>query len=91
VRPEKAEKIVLECYTRLFKAASPSADFGKMLENAKTNSNGEKTIPFMDHGITQKDEEAILDEIAKKYKLTKFEKSIISNTVILGCSPKYIV
>ena len=43
----KIDEALMECYRRLYKAATPSADFDELVKNATINDKGKKVIDFM--------------------------------------------
>jgi len=85
----KEEKAIHYCYCELFKHATPSADFNKLLKNAKTNDLGQKEIPFDDYEIEQETLDEIIQESINKFKLKpKYKQQLFRNTIYLGCSPR---
>lgn len=78
-----------ECYRRLFKAATPSADFDKLVDNAVMNDFGYKEIPYMDYELSLSNTKAIMDTIIKEYKITGYMKERFKTIIYLGCSPKF--
>jgi hypothetical protein len=84
----KNDKALMECYRRLFKNATPPANFDELLENAKINKMGQKEIPFMDYEISQKRMDEIIKEVIKEFKVKKHYHDRFKTTVYLGCSPK---
>jgi hypothetical protein len=80
---------IIECYRRLFKASTPSADFDLMLANATTNQFGQKEIPFMEHEITDEKMVQIIEDILTEFKIKNKRKiQMFKTTIYLGCSPK---
>lgn len=86
---KKEEKIIWDIYRELYKEAIPSADFDKLVEEASTNSRGQKDIGFMNYEIAQNTFNEILDKQLKGHRITKLKQGMIRNTVLLGCSPKF--
>ena len=85
----KEQQIIWDIYRDLYKEATPSADFDKLLEEAPTNSRGQKDIGFMNYEIAQSTFNEILDQQLKGRKITKLKQGMIRNTILLGCSPKF--
>lgn len=85
----KEEKALFDCYARLYKEATPSADFNELVENAWVNERNQKVIPFDDYRISEKRMLEIIDETFKEHKLKKHLYERFVNTVYLGCSPKF--
>jgi hypothetical protein len=85
----KEQQIVWDIYRELYKEATPKADFDKLVEEAPTNSEGQKDIQFMDYEISERVFNEILDKHLKVRRLTKLKQQMIRNTVTLGCSPKF--
>lgn len=75
-------------YRRVYKRATPSADFDTLLENATVNDRGEKEIPFNDFELSRDDFEDILDGVSKKFKLSVRERETVSFEMNLGATPK---
>jgi hypothetical protein len=73
----------MEVYRQLFKEAEPSADIDHLIQ-----SNETKTPNWFEaYYLSQDRQIEILEEIAKKHRLSKREKYMISKEVNLGCSP----
>jgi hypothetical protein len=85
----KEQQIVWDIYRELYKEATPKADFDKLVEEAPTNSEGQKDIQFMDYEISERVFNEILDKHLKVRRITKLKQLMIRNTVLLGCSPKF--
>jgi len=80
---EKINKMIIECYSRLFKKAEPSADFKEMIKS------GESRMPnfFMSYYLPDTKADEIINQIAKKYKLDKHTKGKLSQEILLGACP----
>lgn len=89
MRKNKLEEAVMECYRELYKAATPSADFDKLVEEAPVNKQGQKEIDFMAYEIDSDVMEDIINGIIKKYKI-KPDKMVnaFRGAIYLGASPK---
>jgi hypothetical protein len=85
----KEQQIIWDIYRDLYKEATPTADFDKLVEEAPINSRGEKDIGFMDYKITEVKFNEVLDKHLKGRRITKLKQRMIRNTVLLGCSPKF--
>ena len=83
------DKIINECYKKLYKLSEPSVDFDILLENATINQFGQKEIPYNDYEICVKTYEDILNTIIRKYRLNEHEAQKVKNTIAWGCSPKF--
>lgn len=83
------DKIINECYKKLYKLSEPSVDFDMLMENANINQFGQKEIPYNDYEICFKTYENVLDTIIRKYRLNEDESKKVKNTIALGCSPKF--
>ena len=86
----KEELALLECYRRLFKQATPSADFDLLCENATLDEQGRKIIPFLDYELEDGKFKQTLSEVIKEYKIKPLRKKAFEITILLGCSPKTI-
>ena len=86
---KKEEQIFWDIYRDLFKEATPSGDFDKLVEEAPINDMGQKDIGFMNYEITENLFNQILDRHLKGKRITKLRKQMIRNTILLGCSPRF--
>jgi hypothetical protein len=88
---DKWDKIMIECYTKLYAVSNPPADFVKLLDNTEKPCGFEKKtdIDFMAHSINQDVCHRIIDEISKKYNFNEYEKLAFRNSILLGLCPKY--
>jgi len=84
----KEELALLECYRRLFKQATPSADFDKLCEDATLDEQGRKIIPFLDYELEDDEFKEVLLKIIKEYKIKPHRRKAFEITILLGCSPK---
>ncbi len=87
----KEELALLECYRRLFKQATPSADFDKLCEDATLDEQGRKIIPFLDYELEDGKFREIISEILKEFKIKLHRRKAFEITILLGCSPKSIL
>ncbi len=87
----KEELALLECYRRLFKQATPSADFDLLCENATLDEQGRKIIPFLDYELEDGKFKQIISEVIKEYKIKPSRKKAFELTILLGCSPKTLL
>lgn len=83
----KIDLALHEAYVQAYKLAEPSADFDYLVDTAEIMSDGKKNIHFENYFLDDKIAENILEEVAKKYKLSKFMKNQLSIAYHLGCSP----
>ena len=84
----KEQKAITECYRRLFKASTPSADFDLLVENAIIDEDGLKHIPFMEYELEDDKFESIIEDVIKEFKIKPSNKQPFRTTIMLGCSPK---
>lgn len=84
----KIDKAIWYCYTELYKASEPSADFEELVENAKIDENGRKVIDFMAYEITAFDMDVIIERTIGKFRIPKWQRGAFKTTIYLGCSPK---
>ena len=83
------EEAMRECYRKLYKASTPSADFDELVNNASIDENGQKVIDFMAHEICEYEFSEIVDEVIKKHKIKTNRVTPFKNSIYLGCSPKF--
>jgi hypothetical protein len=86
---KKQEKVVLDIYRELFSKSTPSADFDKLVEAAPINEHNQKVIDYNAYEIDYDEYTNIVESEIKKYRMAKWEKQMIRNTIALGCSPKF--
>ena len=84
---KRREKAWMYCYKELYKNATPSADFAKLLKNAPVNAEGKKVIDYMAYYLPTEQIEAIIEKSIKKYKLSDFDARGFRLGIILGASP----
>ena len=80
---EKSDKMIMDCYRKLFKEAEPSADIDMIMKS------GESKLPnfFMAYYLPDSKAIDIIDETAKKYKLDRYMKRKLSQEILLGACP----
>lgn len=80
---------VLECYRRLYKAATPSANFDELMAKAYVDEYGMKHIPYNDYEIEDEYMTQIIEDVIKEYKIKpKLRQQAFRVTIHLGASPK---
>lgn len=79
----KLWKICMDIYRQSFKEATPSADFGKMV------NSGEAKQPdfYSKYYLPSERLDEIVEAHIKKHHLGGFDARKIENTIYLGCSP----
>jgi hypothetical protein len=77
------ENAIIPIYRRMYKEATPSADFDKLLSSGEANKPGW----FMNYKLDMKRQIEIIEEVAVSLHLTKREFVRVQTSVILGCSP----
>lgn len=88
MRQSKSEKAIWQFYREIYKAATPSADFDELLENAPINEHGQKEIDFNSYEVHGELFDKIVHEICQKFKLNLREKKMFMFEAYLGASPK---
>ena len=83
------EKALRECYRKLYKASTPSADFDELMNNAPIDENGQKVIDYNAHEICEYEFSEIISDVIKQYKIRPHRQDLFKNTIWLGCSPKF--
>lgn len=86
---EKIGGIILNIYIDLYKASEPSADFNELVKNAEKNKDGDLIIPYNKYLIDKSKYNSIIEKHLKDTNLNRVIKSMIRNTINLGCSPKF--
>lgn len=83
------EAALLECYRRLYKAATPSANFDELMAKAYVDEHGMKHIPFNDYEIEDEYMKDIIEDVIKEYKIKpQLRQQAFRVTIHLGASPK---
>lgn len=91
MKDKKIDEAIMHCYRELYANATPPASFDELLENATTNEQGQKFIPFLDYEIAEDLFEEIVADTIKVYKINRsFLKQSFRFTILMGCSPKFI-
>jgi hypothetical protein len=86
----KEQEALLECYRRLYKDSTPSADFDKLMEAAPEDEDGRKVIDFMAYEIEEKEFHSIVEDVISEYKIKpKYRAQAFRNAIYLGASPKF--
>lgn len=81
------DNILMDCYREIYKKSEPPADFDELVANATIDEQGRKHIPFRDYYIDIDVMDELILSVAKKYKLKKYERTMLKTSVYLGCSP----
>lgn len=84
---KREENAALYCYKKLYKKATPSADFKKLMKSAEINERGQKVLHFMDYYLEMEEQEKIIAKTIKKYKLSSWSAKGLRLSILLGCSP----
>lgn len=90
MRRKNYDKILTDLYTRLYKAATPSADFAELLKNAKEETIDGKIVKKIDYDsyyLNIDDYRKIVEDVQKEYKLNAFERSWFAFEAYLGAGP----
>lgn len=88
MRQSRDEKILYDYYRRVYKAATPSADFDELVENAKINDRGQKEIDYNAYEIEEEILEQIIKDIFKQYRIPVYRRKAFTFEFHLGCGPK---
>jgi len=75
--------ICMEIYREMYKKATPSADFDKLIERGITK----KRDWFRDYYLPLEEQEKVINKYCKKYKCSRIEKEKIRFEVLFGCAP----
>jgi len=83
------KEAIFECYRRLYKEATPSADFDKLYNEAEINDIGQRVINFQDYVLNMDRQDEIIKAVMSEFKIPKRHQSDFLFAIALGCSPKY--
>ena len=86
-RQSKDEKILWEYYRRAYKAATPSADFDKLVEEAPI-VDGRKMVDYMAYELEEEIQEQIAKDIFKEFRVPVYKRKAFNVEFHLGCGPK---
>jgi len=87
MKQSKDEKILWEYYRRAYKAATPSADFDKLVEEAPIR-DGRKEIDYMAYELEEEIQEQIAKDIFKEFRVPVYKRKAFNIEFHLGCGPK---
>jgi hypothetical protein len=87
MRQTRDEKIVFDFYRRVYKAATPSADFDELMENAPIE-DGRKKIDYNAYEIEEEVMEQIIKDIYKQYRVPVYRRKSFAMEFYLGAGPK---
>ena len=90
MKDKNIDEAIMDCYRELYANATPPASFDELLKNATTYGQGQKVIPYNDYEIEEDLFEKIVKDTIKHYKIKKYIRVPFRNTILLGCSPKFI-
>lgn len=88
MRQSRDEKILFDYYRRVYKAATPSANFDELVENATINDRGEKVIDFNAYEIEEEVQNKIIKDIFKQYRVPLYRRKAFEFEFHLGCGPR---
>jgi len=80
---KRLDEALMECYSRLYKASTPSIEFSSRPIYDKSSEF------YLDHEIAQEEFELIVAEIFKEYKVKPYDRAPFRTTLLLGCVPKF--
>ena len=80
---EELEKVCMEIYGALYKAAKPSADFDVLLKTGVTKQPGW----YLKYHLAAKYQENIIKRITTKHRLNTYEKTRVRSEIMLGAAP----
>jgi hypothetical protein len=86
-RRKRLQFLIEECYREMYRAATPSADYDKLLEEASTDEWGRKVIDYNSYYLDSEKFEEIANKYKSKMKMYKPEEHAFSLAVYLGSTP----
>lgn len=75
--------ICLKIYNEMYNQSNPKSDFDKMIKSGETK---QKEF-FMKYYLPIEEQNDIIENICKKYKIRGHDEKMVKTTVHLGCSP----
>lgn len=88
MRQSREEKIVFDFYRRIYKAATPSADFDELFANAPLDDDGRRHIDYNAYEVEEEIMEQIIKDIFKQYRVPVYRRKAFLFEFHLGASPK---
>jgi hypothetical protein len=82
---KRLDEALMECYSRLYKASTPSVEFLSLPIYDKDSEF------YLDYEIEEEKFELIVAGIFKEYKIKLVDRAPFRTTLLLGCAPKFKV
>jgi hypothetical protein len=87
MKQSKIDSVYLNVYRRCYAAATPPADFDKLVEEAPVDELGQKVIDYNAYVIDEDEFISIMEDEFKKAKLKPYQKAGIRIGLYLGPLP----
>lgn len=84
----KLQRIKREILTEMYKKATPSLDYNKVIEDSKNpNSNKFSHSFYQNHYLSIEKQKEIIEKHIDEYDLEDFEKTKLRTSIHLGSAP----
>lgn len=84
MKRDKIDLAIMHCYRELYANATPPAIFDELPIYDKESRF------FMDYVLSEEEQNKIIEQTMKDFKIDKHTRRAFKTTIILGCSPKYM-
>ena len=84
---KKFKEVYHETMTEIYKASIPSASWDDLLRDSPRNEAGQIVVPYENYHISDQILDEIIQETAKKHRLSKADLESLRANVYLGPSP----
>lgn len=84
MKKDKIDLAIMHCYRELYANATPPARFDELPIYDKESRF------FMDYVLSEEEQNKIIEQTIKDFKIEKHLRKAFKTTIILGCSPKYM-
>lgn len=81
---DKIDLAIMHCYRELYANAEPPARFDELPIYDKESRF------FMDYVLSEEEQDRIMEQTIKDFKIESHLRDKFKRTIILGCSPKYM-
>jgi len=84
MKKDNIDLAIMQCYRELYANATPPARFDDLPIFDKESRF------FMDYVLSEDEQNKIIEQTMKDFKIEKHLRKAFKTTIILGCSPKYM-
>lgn len=89
IRRKEMESIILVTLHQIYKKSEPKANLFKLIESSPRDEEGRILVPFDDYFIDEVKAERIIHRNISLFKMSEYEKRVLSFNIYLGASPRF--